>query len=250
MAWGARVGLFGAPGVRLWNGGVPGPKPFAKVVSTTLDSGSDGSRGHSSIKTLKILEKVAKKTRRPNEGREGGLRRVVISGPESTGKTTLARRLAERYRTAWVPEYVRAYLLARPPRDPPSLVLWEDVDAIARGQLEAEEAAARAATGVLFCDTDLHSTKVYCEHYFGRCPGWIARAARERGYDLHLLLGTGVPWVSDPLRDRPGEREQMLALFRTELRQAQRSTVEIQGGFDARFVAAVRAVEALLAGSG
>jgi NadR type nicotinamide-nucleotide adenylyltransferase len=175
---------------------------------------------------------------------------VVISGPESTGKTTLARRLAEHYRTAWAPEHVRTYLESRPPREPPSLVLWEDVEAIARGQLEAEEAAARAAAGVLFCDTDLHSTKVYCEHYFGRCPDWVARAARERSYDLHLLLGTDVPWVGDPLRDRPQGRELMLALFRRELLAAQRRVVEIQGDFDERFAAAVRAVDALLAARG
>lgn len=175
------------------------------------------------------------------------VRRVVISGPESTGKTTLAHRLAEHYRTAWAPEYVRTYLESRPRRDPPSLVNWDDVDAIARGQLAAEEAAARAAERVLFCDTDLHSTKVYCEHYFGRCPEWISGAARDRPYDLHLLLGSDAPWVPDPLRDRPHVREEMLFLFRRELEQAQRRVVEIHGGWEERFAAAVRSVEALLA---
>ena len=184
--------------------------------------------------------------REPSCAKLSSVRRVVISGPESTGKTTLARRLAEHYRTAWAPEYVRSYLESRPPRDPPSLVRFDDVAAIARGQLEAEEAAARAAERVLFCDTDLHSTKVYCEHYFGRCPEWIAQAARERLYDLHLLLGTELAWAPDPLRDRPHFREEMLSLFRRELEQARRSVVEIRGDWDERFAAAVRRVDALL----
>jgi NadR type nicotinamide-nucleotide adenylyltransferase len=171
------------------------------------------------------------------------MQRVVITGPESTGKTTLARRLADHYATCFSPEYVRTYLEGLPPRDPPSLVLWEDVEKIARGQIEAEETAAREAKRLLFCDTDLHSTRVYSEHYFGRCPEWIARAARERPYALHLLLDTDVPWVSDPLRDRPELRGEMFELFRRELFAAGRNVVEIRGSWQVRYDAALSAVE-------
>jgi NadR type nicotinamide-nucleotide adenylyltransferase len=174
------------------------------------------------------------------------MRRVVISGPEATGKTMLARRLAERFATAWSPEYVRVFLERQAPRDPPSLVLWEDVPLLARGQIEAEEKAASEAKRVLFCDTDLHSTKVYCEHYFGRCPDWIARAARERHYDLHLLLAVDVPWTADPLRDRPHLREEMWELFRRELLACGRRVALIDGDWDTRFERAVLQVERLL----
>jgi NadR type nicotinamide-nucleotide adenylyltransferase len=193
---------------------------------------------------------LREKRSRGESGKLGRVLRVVVSGPESTGKTTLARRLAEHYRTAWSPEFVREYLEARQPRDPPSLVLWEDIEPIARGQLEAEAAAARRAREVMFCDTDLHSTRVYAEHYFGRCPEWIARAARERSYDLHLLLRNDLPWAADALRDRPDpeQRERLLAAFRDELRRAGRRVVEIEGAADARFEAALRAVAQLMAG--
>ena len=128
-------------------------------------------------------------------GRGPALRilRVVLTGSESTGKTTLARALATRYDTAFSPEFARDYLERK--RAPLTV---EDVEPIARGQRAAEDQALRAARRVLFLDTDLWSTVLYARHYYGSCPAWIEEAARSRRGDLYLLNHPDVPWVADP----------------------------------------------------
>ena len=170
------------------------------------------------------------------------VRRVVLTGSESTGKTTLARRLAAHYGTVASREFVRQYAVERG-----NALGFEDHGPIARGQMAAEDAAVAAARRVAFLDTDLVSTVVYCEHYYGRCPAWIAEAAAARAADLYLLMNVDVPWVPDPARDRGDRREEMHALFRGRLEAMGLPYVEIAGLGDARFAAAVRAVDALLA---
>lgn len=172
---------------------------------------------------------------------------VVITGSECTGKTTLARELATRWRAPCSPEYVREYLDRKgAPLDA------SDVEAIARGQVEAEDAAATAADGRLVIrDTDLISTVVYSRHYYDGCPAWIERASRERLGDLYLLLAPDVPWVADGLqRDRPAERRRLHDLFRRQLETVGARVVEIGGGWDARRAAATDAITHLIASTG
>ncbi len=171
-----------------------------------------------------------------------GIARVVLTGSESTGKTTLAHRLAAHYGTSVSREFVREYALQRG-----NELGFEDHGPIARGQMAAEDEAVAAARRVAFIDTDLVSTVVYCEHYFGRCPAWIVDAARARAADLYLLMNIDVPWVADPARDRGDRRPEMHALFRDRLAAFQLPFVEISGGWEQRFAAAVREVDRLLA---
>ncbi len=169
------------------------------------------------------------------------VRRVALTGSESTGKTTLARRLADAYHTAWAPEYARGYLDAKPaPLDA------SDVEPIARGQIALEDATARAARGVAFFDTDLVSTAVYARHYYGHCPQWIEDAAAVRQADLYLLLHPDVPWVADPQRDPPHLRHEMHALFQARLDALGARYAHVTGGWDERLARSRAAVDAIL----
>jgi NadR type nicotinamide-nucleotide adenylyltransferase len=169
----------------------------------------------------------------------GIVRRVVVTGPESTGKTTLAARLAAHLGTVWTPEYARGYAEARAaPLDA------TDIEPIARGQRALEEDAVLRANRVLIQDTDLLSTCVYAEHYYGACPPSVRRALSPP--DLYLLLGIDVPWVPDPQRDRGRMREHMHALFRDAVRASGAPCVEITGDWEERFRRAAEAVEGLL----
>jgi NadR type nicotinamide-nucleotide adenylyltransferase len=174
---------------------------------------------------------------------------VVITGSECTGKTTLARELAEHYRTIWVPEYARTYVeRASGP------LTAADVEPIARGQMAAQEEAldeARswgiAGPSLLIFDTDLISTALYARHYYGDCPAWIEEVGRARMGDLYLLLHPDVPWVADGnARDRGHMREHMHGLFRAALTACGARTVDVRGAWDGRRASARRAIDALV----
>jgi NadR type nicotinamide-nucleotide adenylyltransferase len=169
------------------------------------------------------------------------VKRVLIYGPESTGKTTLARDLAAHYQTEWVPEYARGYIETRG-----NTFEYSDFARFALGQLESEEAAARRANRLLFCDTDFITTTIYAQHYFGRCPPFIQRLADERRYDLVLFPDIDLPWQADPQRDLGQQREAMRDRFRDELQSRRIPFVTIGGLGEARLRAAVAAVDEFL----
>ena len=150
--------------------------------------------------------------------------RIAITGPESTGKTALAQALADHFQTVWAPEYARHYLekLGRPYR-------FEDLEPIARGQIQLEDDLAKQADRFLFCDTDMLVMKIWSEFKFGKCAPFITETLRERPYDLFVLCGTDIPWEYDPLRENPGERETLYHIYRQELSLLKAPFLEVTG---------------------
>ena len=133
-----------------------------------------------------------------------GLTRIVVTGSESTGKTQLAEQLAAHYGVPWVPEFARDYAEQKG-----STLTSADVTQIGSGQITREDAAMRGLTGMILLDTDLVSTVVYSEQYYGTVPAWIPIAAKERIADLYLVCDIDLPWVADTVRDAQHQRRQM-----------------------------------------
>ena len=166
--------------------------------------------------------------------------RLCLTGPESTGKTWLAGRLAELRGTLWVPEYAREYALAVARE-----LTVDDVEPIARGQIANEERALPQCGSLLILDTDLVSTVVYSRHYYGTVPPWIEEAARQRLADLYLLLDVDVPWVRDAARSSADDRPELHAAFARALEAHGARVVRIAGGWEERLAQAVAAMAAL-----
>lgn len=171
-------------------------------------------------------------------------RRICLFGPESTGKTTLAERLARHFRTTFVSEHARPLLDHRNGAVEPA-----DLPFIARGQIAAEEAMARQANRLLFCDTDALLTAVWSEFLYGRCDEDVARLARPRKYDLYLLLNVDAPWIDDGQRFLSHRRQEFFDRCRAALDRHERPYVAIGGAdWNERFHRAVAAVDEAIAG--
>ncbi len=175
---------------------------------------------------------------------KNALKRVVLTGAESTGKTTLARRLAAAYETVWAPEYVRLFVEEKGRLPEPA-----DVDAIARGHLAGEAALLPRARRVLFLDTDLISSCIYNSHYFGACPTWIREASVAHQADLYLLADNDIPWAPDPgQRENRAVRDALQARFEEALLSRGVRWVKLSGPIEQRLVRAKKAVDRLLSG--
>lgn len=164
--------------------------------------------------------------------------KIVLTGSESSGKTELARRLGEHFDAPVAEEFVRSYAADRGGK-----LGFADHGPIARGQIASEDTAVARATDLVILDTDLFSTVVYCEHYFGSSPEWIEKEARARAGQLYLLLRSDTPWIADGVRDRGERREEMHELFQQKLESLGLRYVEIGGDRDQRLCAALTAIE-------
>lgn len=141
------------------------------------------------------------------------LKRIAITGPESTGKSSLCQQLADYYKDLWVPEFAREYIdkLGRP-------YTQADILTIAKSQVELEADAAKKANQFLFCDTELIVTKIWSEHKYQNCDPWISDQIKKSDYHLYLLCDIDLPWEYDPQREHPDLREYFFNKYQKELK--------------------------------
>ncbi len=172
--------------------------------------------------------------------------KVVLFGPESTGKTTLSRQLARHYNSVWVREYARVYLQDKW-NDERKTCEPKDLLPIAMGQIALENELAQKTESVLICDTDLLETKVYSEAYYsGTCDPTLNKFAIENSYDLYFLTYIDTPWEADDLRDKPYERKRMFKAFEDALIKYERPYVVLKGGKEERLNEAIKHIDKLV----
>src|SRR6185312_5162068 len=184
------------------------------------------------------------------------IKKIVVIGPESTGKSTLCQKLAEHYNTLWVTEYTREYLEKNRAE-----YNYEDLLAIAKGQIDLEEEISNQLSEksegslnltihnsqltTLLIDTDMYVMKVWAEFVFNKCHNWILNRIAERKYDLYLLCDIDLPWIEDPLREYPDQkvREKLFHFYKDILVNQSTQWCHISGDYEERFEKAVRFIE-------
>ena len=169
--------------------------------------------------------------------------RIVLTGAECTGKTTLAKALANHYSEPWTDEYARRYVeeVRRPLNS-------DDVEPIARGQLAEEDSILGEARRFTLHDTNLLSTIIYAKHYYSLELEWLNNAFLQRDYALYLFTApNGIEWEADlGQRDSAEARDKLHHQFRQSLFRLHLPTVELRGNQRERFSEAIQAIDQVL----
>lgn len=169
--------------------------------------------------------------------------RIAITGPESSGKSTLTRFLAKRFHTNYADEFAREFL-----EKTNGEYALEDLIEIARGQLSNEKEAIETANKVCFFDTDMLVLKIWASFRYGKVPRFIQTAFRESKIDAYLLCSPDLPWEPDPFRESPKheERQELFEIYRNELENNSCKYFIVKGIDDKREERTVSFVEALI----
>jgi NadR type nicotinamide-nucleotide adenylyltransferase len=174
------------------------------------------------------------------------MKKVVVIGPESTGKSTLCSLLAQHYNTLWSPEFARNYLLEHG-----TDYSFDDLMIIGKGQLALEEEntikAANENKTLLFIDTDMYVMKVWCEFVFEKCHAFILDEIVNKKYDLYLLCNVDLPWVKDELREYPDNatREKLYHIYKDIMVNQQTPWADISGNYETRLAIAIKAIDGM-----
>lgn len=168
-------------------------------------------------------------------------KKIVIIGPESTGKSTLTEQLAQYYHTSFTPEYAREYIenLQRE-------YVEEDLSEIAKKQVLLEEKSLmEAKNNLFFCDTDLYVLKVWSEHKYDHCDLWTLQQIAQRKYNLYLLTYIDIPWQPDPQREHPepAMREYFYRIYRDIVIHSGVPWADIRGGHETRMSQSIIAID-------
>jgi len=177
------------------------------------------------------------------------LKKIVVIGPESTGKSSLCEQLSVHYQTQWVREYARQYLLQHG-----TSYTFDDLLLIAKGQLQLEDTTiAQLSTfahqpSTVFFDTDMLVMKVWCEFVFEKCHHFILNKIVERKYDLYLFCNIDAPWVKDELREYPDltTRTKLYHHYKDILVNQKTPWVDISGSYEERIQKAIDALNAII----
>lgn len=167
------------------------------------------------------------------------VKKVCFYGPESTGKSTMAEKMAKHYRTVFVPEVARELITSND-------ITIDDIIKIGQAQTNRVKEMTNIANKIVFCDTDLITTKIYAKYYLNQVPDILNKLENEISYDLYFLLDIDVAWVADHLRDFGDRRLEMFNLFKSELDKRGINYILISGGYEEREEKIIKIIDDML----